>query len=79
MWWSPYFSRHSSAWQAGAGADPAAQEALDALVARLVEQRTAARAAKDWQAADTIRDQLAAAGIVVEDGPDGARWHVKGG
>lgn len=65
-------------WQAGAGADTAAQEALDALVARLVEQRTAARAAKDWQAADTIRDQLAAAGIVVEDGPDGARWHVKG-
>jgi cysteinyl-tRNA synthetase len=51
---------------------------VDALVALALEQRAAARARKDWAAADAIRDQLRAAGIAVEDTPDGPRWTVDG-
>ncbi|MEV0144692.1 MULTISPECIES: cysteine--tRNA ligase [unclassified Nonomuraea] len=49
---------------------------VDALVAVALEQRTAARARKDYAAADAIRDGLAAAGITVEDTPHGARWEL---
>ena len=59
-----------------AGGQDEAMEALGALVEALVEQRKAARAAKNFEAADTIRDQLADAGVVVEDTPDGARWSL---
>ena len=52
-------------------------DALAALVSDIVEQRAQARAAKDWARADQLRDSLAAAGVVVEDGADGVRWHVK--
>ena len=51
---------------------------VDALVAVAVEQRAAARARKDFAAADAVRDQLRAAGVVVEDTPDGARWTIAG-
>ncbi|MDW4571469.1 cysteine--tRNA ligase [Microbacterium sp. M3] len=50
--------------------------ALDALVQTMIAQRAAARAAKDWAAADRIRDAIAAAGIALEDGPDGTHWSV---
>ena len=40
----------------------------------LLGQREAARAAKDFATADGIRDQLAAAGIQIEDGAGGTRW-----
>jgi cysteinyl-tRNA synthetase len=43
----------------------------DADVARLVDERNAARARRDWAAADAVRKQLAAAGITIEDRPDG--------
>ena len=49
---------------------------VDALVAAAVEQRNAARARKDFATADTIRDQLAAAGVTIEDTPSGTRWTV---
>jgi cysteinyl-tRNA synthetase len=49
---------------------------VDALVAVALEQRAAARARKDYVAADAIRDQLTAAGITVEDTPGGARWEL---
>ena len=51
--------------------------ALDVLVQAQLEARAAARAEKNWAASDAIRDSLAAAGIVVEDGPDGATWSLK--
>jgi cysteinyl-tRNA synthetase len=47
----------------------------DAEVDTLIEQRGLARADQDWARADQIRDQLAAAHIVLEDQADGARWH----
>ncbi len=50
---------------------------VDALVQVALEQRTAARERKDYAAADAIRDQLAAAGVIVEDTPSGARWTVQ--
>jgi cysteinyl-tRNA synthetase len=67
------------------GLDPAAPEwaaddtgGADAVLASLVEhligQREAARSNKDFAAADSVRDTLAAAGITLEDGPDGTRW-----
>jgi len=68
------------------GLDPSAPEwmsagggvseaALGPLVEHLIGQREAARSAKDFAAADSVRDTLAAAGITLEDGPDGTRWN----
>ena len=50
--------------------------AVDGLVGVLLEQRAAARAAKDWAAADAVRDTLKSAGIDVEDTPQGPKWSV---
>ena len=50
--------------------------ALDALVQTMITQRADARAAKDWAAADRIRDAIAAAGIALEDTADGTHWSV---
>jgi cysteinyl-tRNA synthetase len=50
---------------------------VDALVALALEQRSAARSRKDWAAADAVRDQLKAAGVVVEDTPHGPRWTIE--
>ena len=47
-----------------------------ARVASLLEQRAAARAAKDFATADAIRDQLKAAGIELEDTPQGPTWSL---
>ncbi|HWI30800.1 MAG TPA: cysteine--tRNA ligase [Microbacterium sp.] len=52
--------------------------ALDALVQNLITQRADARAAKDWAAADRIRDAVAAAGIALEDTSDGTHWSLAG-
>jgi cysteinyl-tRNA synthetase len=51
--------------------------ALEVLIDAQLEARAAARANKDWAASDAIRDTLAAAGVVVEDGADGATWSLK--
>ncbi len=60
---------------AGAGASREAA-ALDALVQAELHTRARARAGKDYATADAVRDRLAAAGVVVEDTPDGARWSL---
>ena len=43
----------------------------------LLDQRTQARARKDWAAADTIRDTLKELGLKVEDTPTGPRWSLE--
>ncbi len=52
-------------------------DAVDALVATLLDQRQAARAAKDFATADALRDQIKAAGIEVEDTPSGPTWSLR--
>jgi len=56
------------------GVLPDPSEDLDDEVRRLLEDRAAARARRDWSASDRLRDELAARGIAVEDTRDGQRW-----
>lgn len=53
---------------------PAEPELVNSLMKIILELRQDARAAKNWATADKIRDELKAAGIVVEDTPQGAVW-----
>ena len=64
--------------EASAGGSGPEAAALDSLVRSQIEARAQARADKDWATADRIRDALAAAGVVVEDGAQGATWHLAG-
>ncbi len=54
----------------------AKRDLLDGLISLALEQRTAARARKDFAASDEIRDSLTALGITIEDTPTGSRWTV---
>ncbi|WP_235738155.1 cysteine--tRNA ligase [Nocardioides alcanivorans] len=60
------------------GDDADLERAVDELIAGLLEQRQAARAAKDFTTADAIRDRIKAAGISIEDTPSGAQWSING-
>ncbi|WP_375491278.1 cysteine--tRNA ligase [uncultured Jatrophihabitans sp.] len=60
-------------WPAAAGDRT---DVIDALVGVALEQRAAARSRKDYAASDAIRDRLSAAGVKIEDTPDGPRWSV---
>jgi cysteinyl-tRNA synthetase len=67
----PHWSGESS------GSTERLTTAVDVLVGALLDQRQTARAAKDFAAADQIRDQIAAAGIEIEDTPAGPRWTLE--
>ena len=54
-----------------------AGDADDARIQALVEERAAAKQARDFARADAIRDQLAGEGIALEDTPQGVRWTRK--
>ena len=51
-----------------------ARKVIDGLMDMLLEQRAAAKAAKDWTTSDHIRDALKALGIQVKDTKDGVEW-----
>ena len=61
---------------AGSSQGGAAMETLDRLIQDDLDERARARSAKDWSRADALRDKLTRAGVVVEDSPSGARWHL---
>ena len=50
-------------------------ESLDDEIEKLIEARTQARKERNWAEADRIRDELKAQGIVLEDTPQGVKWH----
>jgi cysteinyl-tRNA synthetase len=52
-----------------------AEKSLDAEIETMIEARQAARKAKNWAEADRIRDELKAQGIILEDTPQGVKWH----
>jgi cysteinyl-tRNA synthetase len=56
--------------QAGAGEGALSEVAIQALI----EQRQAAKAAKDFAQADAVRQQLLSQGVVLKDGPQGTTW-----
>ena len=50
------------------------EEDLDAEIEKLIEERQAARKAKDFARADQIRNDLLARGIILEDTREGVKW-----
>ena len=58
------------------GSDSAREEAFGKVVDMLLEQRQAAKAAKDWATSDKIRNELAALGFEIKDSKDGATWKL---
>ena len=61
---------------AGAEGDQRLAAVVTGLVAHLLELRSEARARRDFATADAIRERLTALGVIVEDTPSGARWHL---
>jgi len=62
----------------GSGTGVAAKVLSDADIERLIEERVAARKARNFAESDRIRDELAAAGVVLEDQPGGRTMWRRG-
>jgi cysteinyl-tRNA synthetase len=67
-----FLQQDPDAWFEG-GADAAFKDKVEGLIAARAE----ARKAKDFAAADRLRDEIAALGVEVLDGKDGATWRKK--
>jgi cysteinyl-tRNA synthetase len=52
-------------------------QTIDGLVNMVLEQRKAAKAAKDWATSDRIRDDLKDLGILIKDTKDGTEWTLE--
>ncbi|MFZ4627024.1 MAG: CysS/YqeB C-terminal domain-containing protein, partial [Blastocatellia bacterium] len=52
-------------------------ELLDSEIQALIDERQAARKARNFARSDEIRDQLLARGILLEDTRDGVRWRKR--
>jgi cysteinyl-tRNA synthetase len=63
-----------SPWDESTATPPLAERALEALIAQALNQRAQARKARDFRTADRIRDELDAAGIVLNDSQSGTTW-----
>jgi cysteinyl-tRNA synthetase len=61
---------------AGASTSDDVTAALDGTIKLALSQREAARARKDFESSDAIRDGLTALGIVIEDTAQGPRWSI---
>jgi cysteinyl-tRNA synthetase len=55
----------------------AAQSLTDDAIQALVDERTAAKKARNFARADAIRAELAEKGVILEDSKDGVRWKRK--
>lgn len=60
-----------------AGGNGSNAKAIDGLMEMVLEERAAAKAAKDWAKSDAIRDKLKAIGITVKDTKNGAEWTLE--
>jgi cysteinyl-tRNA synthetase len=58
------------------GVTSPAEPGLDPELQALLDERAAAREARDWAASDRLRDELLARGVAVEDTRDGQRWRL---
>jgi cysteinyl-tRNA synthetase len=54
-----------------------ATKTIDGLMNMVLEQRKAAKAAKDWATSDRIRDDLKALGIQIKDTKEGTEWTLE--
>jgi len=71
------FGEDPAAYLAGLRDHRAAAQGIDpAVVEARIAERAAARQNKDWDRADAIRDELAAMGAEIMDGPRGTTWKV---
>jgi cysteinyl-tRNA synthetase len=66
---------HAPEWNRSASGP--VDRALGSLIERLIDDRETARAARDFATADRIRNELAQAGITVEDSPTGTHWSIE--
>ncbi|WP_132118474.1 cysteine--tRNA ligase [Actinocrispum wychmicini] len=67
----------SDMWSEESTTDAAHRNSLASLVDGLLEEREKARRERNFAVADVVRDRLLAAGIAVEDTPDGPLWTLK--
>jgi len=54
------------------------QQDLSDEIQKMVDQRDQARADKDFATSDQLRDKLKEMGVILEDTPQGTRWHING-
>ncbi len=65
-----FFAHRPGDWFKGAAGEGPTEMEIEALL----QERANARKTRDFARSDQIRDDLAAKGIIIEDGADGARW-----